>query len=316
MLQSYEIGSAEAGQRLDVFLTARLAETAEGVVLSRSKVQALIKGGRVRVNEEKETPHYALEEGDIVEVDVPAQAPRDAALRPRSDIKFNIVHEDDDVIVVEKPNGLLTHPAVPGESDSLANAVLAHAPGIAAVGESSERPGIVHRLDKDASGLLVIAKTKAAFDSLKAQFQAHTVRKEYAVLVDGGPPQDSGTVSLSVGRKKGDGKMAARPKDDAREGDRDAVTHYSVDTRYARAALLTVRTDTGRTHQIRVHMHALGCPVVGDQLYGERKDGRVKAPRLFLHAKSLAFDHPVTGERLTFTSGLPTELQHVLESLA
>jgi 23S rRNA pseudouridine1911/1915/1917 synthase len=310
MRQTYEIGQSEAGQRLDIFLTAKFGVASK---LSRSKVQALIKAGRATVNELKKTPHYALEEGDKIEADFPDAPTEEFGLKPRADIKFGIVHEDDDLIVVEKPSGLLVHPAVKTDTNSLANALVAYFPPIAEVGEAPERPGIVHRLDKDASGLLVVAKTQHAFDSLKAQFQEHSVKKEYAVLVDGGTPQDTGTITLSVGRKTGDGKMAARHE--PKEGDREAVTHYSVDARYIRAALLTVRTETGRTHQIRVHMNAIGCPVVGDLFYGARRDGRVKSPRLFLHAKTLAFDHPVTGERVEFTSPLPPELQTVLDSV-
>lgn len=310
MKTNFTIETPDVGTRLDVFLTARLGAAAR---LSRSKVQALIKAGKAKVNDEKETPHYALEAGDMIEADFPDAPTEDESLKPRADIKFGIVHEDDDIIVVEKPSGLLVHPAVKTDTTSLANALLAHFPAIATVGDAPERPGIVHRLDKEASGLLVVAKTQRAFDALKSQFQEHTVKKEYAVLVDGGPAQDSGTITLSVGRKTGDGKMAARPQ--PKEGDREAITHYSVDQRYDRAALLTVRTDTGRTHQIRVHMNATGCPVVGDLLYGARREGRVKTSRLFLHAKSLAFAHPATGEMVSFTSPLPPELQAVLDTL-
>lgn len=307
MKQEFTITAADEGARLDVFLTANL----DG--FSRSKLQAYIKEGRVLVNDAKVTPHYALEDGFIVAVDLPDPTAKRVGLKPRPDITLTVVHEDDDVMVVDKPSGMIVHPAVDTDDATLVNALVARNPEIAAVGDSIDRPGIVHRLDKDASGLMVIAKNQDAFDALKAQFQEHAVKKEYTVLVDGGPPQDSGTVTLAIGRKKGDGKMAARPE--PKEGDREAITHYVREKQFMKAALLTVRTETGRTHQIRAHMHAIGCSVVGDPLYGEKRVGRLQSPRLFLHAKTLAFTHPKTGKPMSFEAPLPTELQAVLRKL-
>ncbi len=299
----------DVGERIDVFLAKRLSG------LSRAKIQKRIKAGDVTVNGIAATPHLALKAGDEVRFDAAKTTAADApaGLEPRKDVKFAVVHEDADIAVVNKPAGLLVHPAVEGDRETLANGLIARWPAMATVGESPDRPGIMHRLDKDASGLMVVAKTKKAYDSLKRQFQKHTVHKEYAVLVNGAPPADSGVVNLMIGRKKGSGKMAARAV--PREGDREAVTHYHVDERLPKATLLTVRTETGRTHQIRAHMHALGCTVVGDPLYGSDKAKLVPAPRLFLHAKKLGFTHPSTRRKLEFESPLPDELAYVLVRL-
>lgn len=305
----FRIEPEEAGERIDVFLTKRL----EG--LSRAKIQKRIKSGDVLVNGVAASPHLNLKAGDEVSLDaakaVAENAP--AGLEPRKDIAFAVIHEDADVVVVNKPAGLLVHPAVEGDRETLANGLIARWPAMASVGESPDRPGIMHRLDKDASGLMVVAKTKKAYDSLKRQFQKHTVHKEYSVLVNGAPPSDEGVVNLVIGRKKGSGKMAARAL--PREGDREAVTRYRVEERFPKATLLTVRTETGRTHQIRAHMHALGCTVVGDPLYGNEKQKPVAAPRLFLHAKTLGFTHPSTRRKLEFQSPIPLELEEVLNKL-
>lgn len=300
------ITAADAGQRLDVFLSAQLPEA------SRSRLQKLVKSGTITVNGRRVTPHLALTKDDDVAWSDEAVAAPTLTLIPRPDLPLNVIHEDDDVLVIDKPAGLLIHPAA-GETDTVANALLARVPAVSGVGDSPDRPGVVHRLDKDASGLLVLAKTKAAFDSLKKQFQYHTVLKEYVVLTAGRPPRDEGAIDLAVGRASYGGKMAARPT--AKEGDRDAVTHYSLEEELPGASLLSVRTETGRTHQIRVHLNALGCPVAGDPLYGIKNRARLAAPRLFLHCRRLAFDHPVTKERLEFTSPLPKELEEYLKKL-
>jgi 23S rRNA pseudouridine1911/1915/1917 synthase len=235
-----------------------------------------------------------------------------------------VVYEDDHIVVVDKPSGMIVHPAVPGENDSLANALMAQYPEIAKVGDDPQRPGIVHRLDREASGLLVVARTKAAFDALKSQFQQHVVHKEYVVLVDGAPPEDAGTVDLAIGRKASGGKMAARPmlpprmgaiESEPQEDDRKAVTHYRIEEKFAKTTLLAVRTETGRTHQIRVHFNAIGCPVAGDALYGIKRQGRFPSPRLFLHARGLAFTHPITDAELSFTAPMPPELEAIIKRL-
>ncbi len=300
------ITTEDVGKRLDVVLTAALPD------ISRSRLQKLIKAGEVTLNGKKVTPHIALKEGDVIIWKSESIAPIDVTATPNPDVQFGTVYEDDDVLVIEKPYGLLVHPAA-GENNTLANGLLARYPSIAKVGDQPERPGIVHRLDKDASGLLVVAKTPAAFEDLKKQFQDHVVTKEYQVLVGGVPPLHSGTIELFIGRSSFGGKMAARPE--PRLGDRPAVTHYEVVTRYTKGTLLSIRTETGRTHQIRVHLYAIACPVAGDQLYGIKSANRLPCPRLFLHCKHLAFRHPRTGKTLDFTSPLPVELEKYLATL-
>ncbi len=305
MKKTFTVTKKDAEARLDVFLTSNFKDR------SRSQLQKLIKSGGVVVNGGKKTPHFALSEGDVVTVeDEPSHTSTDV-LVPRKDIPLSVVYEDDDVAVINKQFGLLVHPATAHDTETLAHALIAHWPKITTVGDTPDRPGIVHRLDKDASGLLVVAKTKKAFASLKRQFQKHTIKKEYAVLVDGGPSNDEGTVNLHIGRKRNSGRMAARHE--PREGDKDAVTHYYVEERYPRVTLLTVRTETGRTHQIRAHMDALGCPVVGDTLYGLKRAARFPAPRLFLHAKTLGFTHPTSRKKLVFSASLPPELEKILK---
>ncbi|MEA3249828.1 MAG: RluA family pseudouridine synthase [Patescibacteria group bacterium] len=308
MRNEHKIDEASAGKRLDVFL----AETLAGI--SRSAIQKSIKDGEVTLNGERAKPHTALREEDIVSVsEEAATPPGPMKLTPRPDIKLNIVHEDDDIIVLNKPSGLLVHPAVRAEDDTLANALLAHYPDITGVGEGPERPGIVHRLDRDASGLLVVAKNKKAYAALKRQFQKHDIKKEYAVLVHGRPPEDEGTIDMAIGRSTRERRMAARAE--PLKGDREAVTHYRADEFFMDASLLTVRTETGRTHQIRAHFKALGCPVAGDKLYGSKKSRSLPVQRLFLHAKMLGFKHPTTRKRMEFKTPLPTELEDVLGGL-
>ncbi len=308
MATKYIIDRENAGKRLDVFL----AETLSGI--SRSAIQKAVKDGAVILNDDLPKPHTALREGDTVTVADAVAAPSvPAELMPRPDIKLDIIHEDDDVLVVNKPSGMLVHPAVLDEQDTLANALLAHCPEIAGVGEGPERPGIMHRLDRDASGLLVVAKNRKAYASLKKQFKRHDIKKEYAVLVHGRPPEDSGTIDMAIGRSSRERRMAARPE--PLEGDRRAVTHYRVDEYFDDASLLTVTTETGRTHQIRAHFKALGCPVAGDRLYGHKKGAALPVDRLFLHAKTLGFTHPRTKEWLEITAALPADLEKTLAKL-
>ncbi|MBI4458184.1 RluA family pseudouridine synthase [Candidatus Uhrbacteria bacterium] len=307
-MKKFKVEQKDAGSRLDIFLTAHL----KGV--SRSRIQKTIKGGQVTVNGKPVTPHLAMEENDLVVLaEMPAASTKKMKMRPRADIALDVVYEDDDVAVVNKPSGLLVHPSPQNEEETLAHALLARWPKIAKVGESTERPGIVHRLDKEASGLLVVAKNKKAYENLKAQFQKHSIKKEYAVLVHGSPAKDEGSVSLAIGRAASGDKMAARAE--TMEGDRTALTHYRIEEKFAFATLLKVWTETGRTHQIRAHFKALGCPVVGDPLYVLKQGARASSPRLFLHAKKLAFDHPVTGERKEFEAPLPKDLADALKSM-
>jgi 23S rRNA pseudouridine1911/1915/1917 synthase len=307
-MTTYRAATEDKDTRLDVFLTRLLKD------VSRSKIQKAIKSGDVLLNGKKVTPHTFLAAGDeITAVDGLGIAKGPATLTPRPDISLSIIYEDDEVAVINKPTGLLVHPTVRAEQDTLVNALIARFPGIEGVGESPLRPGIVHRLDKDASGILAVAKTDKAYRSLKRQFKAHTIDKEYLVLVYGKPPKDEGTITLSIGRSRDGGRMAARAAE--LEGDRQAVTHYSIVEQFTPATLLAVRTETGRTHQIRAHFKALGCPVAGDPLYKMRNAPPVPTKRLFLHAAKLAFTRPGTKKRLEFTAPLPSDLEEVLEKL-
>ncbi len=306
--ETIRIEETESGSRLDLLLASRLKGS------SRSQIQKAIKDGRILLNGNTITPHIAVRPGDVITLETPAAEGKKASeLTPRPDIELEIVHEDADVAVVNKPSGLLVHPSVRHENDTLANALIARYPEIAGVGESWERPGIMHRLDKDASGLLVVARNEKAYASLKRQFQRHTIKKVYQVLVHGRPPKDAGTIDLAIGRAGGGTHMAARPRPQA--GDKSAVTHYSVDAVYAGAALLTVWTETGRTHQIRAHFKALGCPVAGDLLYKVKRVPFLPAPRLFLHAKTLGFTHPATRKKMEFQAPLPPDLRETLAKL-
>ncbi|MFH2062687.1 MAG: RluA family pseudouridine synthase [bacterium] len=307
--QTFVAGQDDAGKRLDLFLTERLGS------ISRSAVQRAVREGLVALNgRPPKSPHEALRTDDKIDVstDLTDVDRGPASPQPRPEIRLEVVYEDDDLLVVNKPTGLLVHPTVRNEQETLVGALLAHYPPIAGVGESAERPGIVHRLDKDASGLMVVAKTGAAYAALKRDFQAHDIEKEYAVLVTGSPPDDDGTIDRPIGRSTSERRMAARSQ--PLEGDRPAVTHYRVDEHLPEAALLSVRTETGRTHQIRAHFKSLGCPVAGDKLYGPRRP-RIHADRLFLHAKRLAFRHPRDGRRMEFSAPLPPELERMLERL-
>jgi 23S rRNA pseudouridine1911/1915/1917 synthase len=309
--ESLTVTDVHAGDRLDKFLATQFPER------SRGAWQDIISAGQVTLNGRETTPHHKVKAGDAVAIvaELPAPSviePNTFVVTPRPDIPVRVVLDDPAFVVIEKPAGLLMHPAIATDDATLAHAAIAVWPAMASVGESPVRPGIMQRLDKEASGLVVLAKTAAAYDSLKQQFQAHTITKEYLVLVAGTPGQESGTVRLAVGRKAGQGRMSARPA--TLDSDRPAITHYEVEERFVGATLLRVRTETGRTHQIRVHMKALGCAVAGDELYGT-PGARKLSPRLFLHATTLGFTHPTTGEAVLLTSPLPPELEAVLAKL-
>lgn len=307
-IMQINISEQDVGKRFDAHVAAMVP------ALSRSRIKKMIEAGEITLNGKVITPHRELRAGDVIEIaDNLSAVPAPAKLEPRPDIALEIVHEDEAVAVVNKPSGLLMHPTVRNENETLAHALVARWPQIAAVGESWDRPGIMHRLDKEASGLIVVAKTQPAYENLKKQFQEHTITKVYAVLVHDAPPKDEGTISLAIGRSASGDKMAARPA--PMEGDRQAVTHYRIEKRFRDATLLTVRTETGRTHQIRAHFKALGCPVVGDPLYHRKQGSKVTAPRLFLHAFKLGFNHPTSGEKMEFNAPLPAELETALAKL-
>lgn len=302
------VGIDADGSRLDVFLGG----TVPG--LSRTRAQRSIDEGDVLVNGLVPKASQKVHEGDVVEIELPA--PPVTTLEPQP-VPFGLLYEDDDVIVVEKPAGIVVHPGAGVESGTLANGLL-HRFG-KGVGPAW-RPGIVHRIDKDTSGLLVVARTEAAHAALTAQFQARTIEKRYLALVYGRVGPQQGRVEKPIGRHpKVRVKMAVRPPGQGR----DALTLYRVLERYDAVTYVEVEIKTGRTHQIRVHLADLGHPVVGDETYGPGRAGSLRDPQLrkrveslyrqFLHAAFLEFEHPRTGERLGFESPLPGRLAELLE---
>ncbi|MEE6635808.1 RluA family pseudouridine synthase [Limosilactobacillus pontis] len=270
---------------------------------SRSQLQRWIEDGHVQVNGQPVKPKYKLAAGDVVTIE--PEKPKKIDLVPEN-IPLDIVYEDDDVIVVNKPQGMVVHPA-PGHPDhTLVNALLYHSPLSTINGEF--RPGIVHRIDKDTSGLLMVAKNDMAHRSLAAQLKAKTNEREYVALVHGVIKEDQGTVDAPLGRSPKDRKKQAVVADG-----RHAVTHFRVLRRYRHYTLVACRLETGRTHQIRVHMKYIGHPLAGDPLYGPRKT--LPGNGQYLHARLLGFKHPQTGEQLTFTAPLPPYFQQMLDKL-
>lgn len=270
---------------------------------SRSHLQKWIEDGNVKVNGQVVKPKYKLAVGD--QVVITPEAPQKIDLKPEN-IPLDIVYEDDDVVVVNKPQGMVVHPA-PGHPDhTLVNALLYHCPLSTINGEF--RPGIVHRIDKDTSGLLMVAKNDLAHRSLAAQLKAKTNKREYVALVHGVIKQDAGTIDAPIGRSHKNRKKQAIVADG-----RHAVTHFKVLKRFRHYTLVSCRLETGRTHQIRVHMKSIGHPLAGDPLYGPRKT--LPGNGQYLHARELGFKHPRTGKELLFTAPLPAYFQQMLDKL-
>jgi 23S rRNA pseudouridine1911/1915/1917 synthase len=288
----------DAGLRLDAFLAAR------GAAPSRAAAQRLIERGAVLVDGRARPKNHRVEEGARVEVEAEASAPGESAEPPA--ISYDVVFEDEHLLVVDKPAGVVTHPA-PGHSGPTLAEALA---GVAAGGAHPERAGIVHRLDRDTSGLLVVARSDEAHARLQRMMKAREVTREYLALVEGHPDAESGTIDAPIGRDRGNRTVMSTRTDRAR----DAVTHFELIERLPRTALLRVRLETGRTHQIRAHLAAIGHPVVGDPQYGGRESGRrLGLARQFLHASTLMFRHPFTGELVRCESKPPVELSHSLD---
>lgn len=270
---------------------------------SRSQLQHWIEAGAVTVNGQPVKAKHQLQEGDRVVITPVAPVKLD--LTPEK-IPLDIVYEDADLLVVNKPQGMVVHPAPGHPNHTLVNALLAHAPLSTING--TFRPGIVHRIDKDTSGLLMVAKNDQAHRSLAAQLKAKTTKREYVALVHGVIKEDQGTVDAPLGRSPKDRKKQA-----VVAGGRHAVTHFRVLKRYRHYTLIACRLETGRTHQIRVHMRFINHPLAGDPLYGPKKTLPGKGQ--YLHARLLGFTHPKTGEELTFTAPLPAYFQKMLDYL-
>ena len=293
--------------RLDLFLAGAIPE------VSRSQLTRQIAQGAVTVNEAVFPPSRKLRAGDVV---VWTPPPVVATELRAEEIPLTIVHEDRWLVVIDKPAGLVVHPAPGHEAGTLVNALLAHCTDLRGIG-GELRPGIVHRIDKDTSGLLVVAKDDQTMKALGAAFKAHDIQRQYDALVVGRPPAESGRIDTLHGRDPRDRKkFSIRVKDGRR-----AVTNWRVVERFAGAARVEAELETGRTHQVRVHLAALGCALLGDQTYGRPpRDPRLRAiadqlGRQALHARTLGFVHPATGKTLSFTSTPPDDFRRALEAL-
>lgn len=292
-----------AGERLDKLVAARLSD------LSRTHIQRLIGEGFVAVDGRVITrPAQRLDGLASVEVRIPPLAPSSHLAEA---IPLDVVFENDDLVVINKPAGLVVHPAAGHVSGTLVNAVLAHDPGLQGVGDE-QRPGIVHRLDKDTSGLIVVAKTDLAHRELQRQFKERTIDKQYLALLDGHLPSAAGRIDAAIGRDPHNRKRMAIMS----EGQgRAAVTEYRVQTEFPAHTLVQAHPLTGRTHQLRLHFAFLRCPVVGDTVYGRRTPS-LPVARQFLHAARLTFDLPGSGRRITVEAPLPPDLAQVMKLLS
>jgi len=307
---TFKVDETGANQRLDAYLSAQI-ET-----WSRARLQRLVENEDVLVNGKSVKPSYRLRENDEVEVEL--ITPVTESFTPEN-IPLDIVHEDDSLLVVNKTAGLVVHPAAGVQSGTLANALAFHFQNLPG-GSTGSRPGIVHRLDRDTSGLLVVAKTEESMQNLSDQFRDRTVFKSYVALVHGRVDLERGQIDQPLARDPSNRIRMAVVR-----GGRSSLSLYRVRKRYQRFTLLDVELKTGRTHQIRVHLAWLKHPVVADETYGGGRDNTIQEARLrshirnlgrhFLHAERLGFDHPKTGEHLEFTAPLPLELAGLLEEL-
>jgi 23S rRNA pseudouridine1911/1915/1917 synthase len=289
------VSADDAGQRLDALLAGPLG--------SRSRAARLIDDGAVTVGGRPRPKRHVVAEGDVVEWDDGAtdepEAPQDVA----AGVEFAVPFEDEHLLVVDKPAGVVVHPAKGHPTGTLAQAL----EGVAAGGDDGWRAGLVHRLDRETSGLLVVAKSDAVHAALKDALQDREITREYAALVEGRPPSRTGTIDAPIGR---DRRVRTRHSTDT-DNPREARTHFAIEAAFDHYTLLAVTLETGRTHQIRVHLEAIGHPVAGDPEYGHA--GRLGLPRQFLHARRLAFTHPVTGAPIAIESPLPPDLDAALQ---
>lgn len=314
--QDYYIQEDQRGTRLDRFLIS----TTQGV--SRTYLQKLIREGDVTVNDKVvKQPSYQLKHGDRVCLTLPAPRPLDT-MQPEK-VSLDILHEDSHLIVLNKPAGMLVHPANGVNIGTLVNALLGHcSTDLSGIG-GVERPGIVHRLDKDTSGVLVVAKTDIVHRGLSVQFEQHSITRQYVAVICGAPAKTTGTIDAQIARSRRDRRRMTTVE----TGGRHAVTHYKVLETSRKFALVQLTLETGRLHQIRVHLQHIGHPVVGDAIYGgeqralndaetvKLKQALAHLKRQALHARLLGFVHPATGENLTFSAPMPKDMQQVIDAL-
>lgn len=299
-LHEWIVEAKDSGERIDKYVTESCDED-----ISRSQIQLWIKNGDVVVNGKAVKPNYKLAEGDNVQLTVPE--PVEVSIAPEP-IPLDIVYEDSDVIVVNKPRGMVVHPAPGHYSGTLVNALLHHCTDLSGI-NGMLRPGIVHRIDKDTSGLIMAAKNDKAHLSLAGQLKEHSVTRKYIAVVHGNVTHDQGTIEAPIGRSSEDRKMYTVTDKNSKH----AVTHFIVLDRIADYTLMQLKLETGRTHQIRVHMKYIGHPLVGDPMYGRNKGNPIDGQAL--HAGVLGFVHPTTGEHLEFEVGLPDDMTHLLDVL-
>ncbi|MDA3801950.1 RluA family pseudouridine synthase [Lactobacillus delbrueckii] len=298
MNREYELTAEESGQRLDKYLAGEITD------LSRSRIKELVQAGEILVNGKKSKVSYKVQKDDLIQVIV---LPLEPLKLEAENIPLDIVYEDKDVIVVNKPQGMVVHPAAGHPSHTLVNALLYHTRDLADSPEGF-RPGIVHRIDKDTSGLLMVAKNAAARESLEKQLAAKSNKRQYLAIVHGNFAEEEGTIDAPIGRNPKDRKQMA-----VVEKGKSAVTHFKVLEQYQGYSLVECQLETGRTHQIRVHMAYIGHPLAGDPLYGPRKT--LPGHGQFLHAKTLGFEQPSTGEWLEFSVQPPEIFQQTVAGL-
>ena len=298
-LETVTAEAEDAGTRADVFLAAKLG-------VSRSNMQKLLEDGRVKRGEKIIKANYKVRAGEMFLVDIPEPEPIEAV---PENIPLDIIYEDDDVVVLNKARGMVVHPAPGNYTGTMVNALLYHCSNLSGI-NSAIRPGIVHRLDKDTSGIMIVAKNDAAHISLSQQIQSKTAVRTYLAVVRGNIKTDSGTIETQIARDKTDRKKMAVVK----EGGRDAITDYEVLERFGKYTLVRCKLRTGRTHQIRVHMEYLGYPLVGDPKYSPMKTPfGIKGQAL--HSHTLEFTHPRTGERMKFEAPLPEDMHKIITRL-
>mgnify|MGYP001037593652 CR=1 FL=1 len=298
-LETVTAEAEDAGTRADVFLAAKLG-------VSRSNMQKLLEDGRVKRGEKIIKANYKVRAEEMFVVDIPEPEPIEAV---PENIPLDIIYEDDDVAVLNKARGMVVHPAPGNYTGTLVNALLYHCSNLSGI-NSAIRPGIVHRLDKDTSGIMIVAKNDAAHISLSQQIQSKTAVRTYLAVVRGNIKTDSGTIETQIARDKTDRKKMAVVK----EGGRDAITDYEVLERFGKYTLVRCKLRTGRTHQIRVHMEYLGYPLVGDPKYSPMKTPfGIKGQAL--HSHTLEFTHPRTGERMKFEAPLPEDMHKIITRL-